>query len=41
VIQFAKENPIVHMFPWGDYVGSQVEDLVDHLFEAWLEKKAK
>ena len=40
VIQFAKENPIVHKFPWGDYVGLQVEDHVDRVFEAWLEKKA-
>lgn len=41
VIQFAKENPIVHKFPWGDYVGDQVEDQVDRLLDLWLEKKAK
>ena len=41
VILFAKDNPIVHKFPWGDYVGDQVEDQVDRLFDLWLEKKAK
>ena len=41
VIQFAKENPIVYKYPWGDYVGSQVEDHVDRLLGLWLEKKAK
>lgn len=41
VIQYAKENPIVYEFPWGKYEGSQVEDHVDRLLDAWLEKKAK
>lgn len=41
VTQFAKENPIVYNFPWGDYVGSHVEDHVDRLLDLWLEKKAK
>ena len=41
VIQYAKENPIVHEFPRGKYEGSQVEDQVDRLLDLWLEKKAK
>lgn len=41
VIQYAKDNPIVYKFPWGDYVGSQVGDHVDRLLDMWLEKKAK
>ena len=40
VIQYAKENPIVYKFPWGDYVGSHVEDHVDRLLDLWLEKKS-
>ena len=41
VIQFAKDNPAVHKFSWGDFVGSQVEDHVDRLLDLWLEKKTK
>ncbi len=41
VIQYAKENPIVYEYPWGKYEGFQVEDQVDRLLDAWLEKKAK
>ena len=41
LIQYAKENPIVHEFPWGKYEGSQVEDQVDRLLDMWLDKKLK
>lgn len=41
VIRYAKENPIEYKFPWGDYIGDQVEDHVDCLLDLWLEKKGK